>query len=570
MRVPLAALAGVLGVFFVAGGAHALTYTVTNTANSGAGSLRQAVLDANANPGADIIAFGPAVTGKITLASQIAITEAVTINGPGAKVLTVSGNNVTRVINIDDGNLVADSPVTISGLTLADGYTGTCVPVQNLSSGGAIASKESLTLTNVVIRDSFASSNGGGLSFGPTQANQALTITGGDIYNNRAGCSNATTGASGGALNVAVDGSAAPTVSATVLIQGTHVTNNSAVRHAGGLRLFTPGSITLKNVTLTGNSATNLGGGVFVTYGSGIPMPSVTVDSSLIAANYAGNSSLGGGGLSAFNDRTDAQTTGTRMTVVVRNSTVSGNAARNGPAGGISIYGNVDMTIQNSTIASNVSAQQDTAPPSKAGGVFREIGVQSGLVTPNLEGLLTIQSSILSGNVGTIGPEDLGQQPGETFANAIAMSNSLVGSSGTITPTPVGAGNLSGDALLLPLGNYGGPTLTHALATGSPAIDTGANPAALTFDQRTLPRTLGAATDMGAFESGSSIALGCADVDGNGVVDGLTDGLMALRAMLGLTGTSVTNGAVGANATRPTWTQIRAYMNANCGTNFSP
>jgi hypothetical protein len=61
------------------------------------------------------------------------------------------------------------------------------------------------------------------------------------------------------------------------------------------------------------------------------------------------------------------------------------------------------------------------------------------------------------------------------------------------------------------------------------------------------------------------------DVDGNKSIDALTDGLMVLRAMFGLTGTAVTNGAIGGGTpTRTTWTQIQPYLNANCGTNFAP
>lgn len=65
--------------------------------------------------------------------------------------------------------------------------------------------------------------------------------------------------------------------------------------------------------------------------------------------------------------------------------------------------------------------------------------------------------------------------------------------------------------------------------------------------------------------------VGCLDVDGNGVVDPLTDGLMLLRAMFGLTGTSVTNSAIGTGTpSRTTWTTIRTFLNANCGMNFAP
>ena len=63
---------------------------------------------------------------------------------------------------------------------------------------------------------------------------------------------------------------------------------------------------------------------------------------------------------------------------------------------------------------------------------------------------------------------------------------------------------------------------------------------------------------------------GCSmDLDGNGTIDPLTDGIMLLRAFFGLTGASVTQNALGAGATRTTWPEIRVFLNANCGTNFT-
>ena len=59
------------------------------------------------------------------------------------------------------------------------------------------------------------------------------------------------------------------------------------------------------------------------------------------------------------------------------------------------------------------------------------------------------------------------------------------------------------------------------------------------------------------------------DIDGNGSADAMTDGLLILRAMFGLTGAAVTDGAVGNLATRASWPAIRIYLN-NCGGNFSP
>src|SRR5262249_44175592 len=93
------------------------TFTVTNLLDTGAGSLRAAVAAANANPGADTIDF--ATTGTIALTSgQLDITDSLTINGPGADALTVSGNHASRVFGI-----AGDPTVTIAGLTVANGST---------------------------------------------------------------------------------------------------------------------------------------------------------------------------------------------------------------------------------------------------------------------------------------------------------------------------------------------------------------------------------------------------------------------------------------------------------------
>ncbi|MEO8132916.1 MAG: SBBP repeat-containing protein [Betaproteobacteria bacterium] len=70
--------------------------------------------------------------------------------------------------------------------------------------------------------------------------------------------------------------------------------------------------------------------------------------------------------------------------------------------------------------------------------------------------------------------------------------------------------------------------------------------------------------------TGNGLTACSLDIDGNGARDALTDGLMLLRAMFGLTGTSVTSNAVGVGATRTSWAQIQAYLNGNCGTSFAP
>jgi hypothetical protein len=93
-------------------GVWAATTTVTNTNDSGSGSLRQALIDANDG---DTINF--AVTGTIGLTSgELLVNKSVTISGPGAASLAVDGNATSRVFHIGAGNTVS-----ISGLSLTNG-----------------------------------------------------------------------------------------------------------------------------------------------------------------------------------------------------------------------------------------------------------------------------------------------------------------------------------------------------------------------------------------------------------------------------------------------------------------
>src|SRR5687767_7155491 len=78
--------------------AAAADFTVVNIADNGTGSLRQAMLDANAQSGADTIRFATGVVGTIVLtSSELSITDSLVIEGPGAGGLIVSGNQQSRV-----------------------------------------------------------------------------------------------------------------------------------------------------------------------------------------------------------------------------------------------------------------------------------------------------------------------------------------------------------------------------------------------------------------------------------------------------------------------------------------
>src|SRR4051812_6675982 len=95
-------------------------FHVTTLADGGAGSLRAAVAQANAHPGADTIDFQPGLAGTIALTGgALDLADDLAINGPGADGLTVSGSNLSRVFKVESGETVL-----ISGLTIAGGKAG--------------------------------------------------------------------------------------------------------------------------------------------------------------------------------------------------------------------------------------------------------------------------------------------------------------------------------------------------------------------------------------------------------------------------------------------------------------
>src|SRR5262249_44204124 len=79
------------------------TFLVENLADGGTGSLRQAGLDANAQPGADQIFFTDQAHGTITPGGQLDVTDDLEIRGPGAELVAVSGTDVSRVFEIGTG-----------------------------------------------------------------------------------------------------------------------------------------------------------------------------------------------------------------------------------------------------------------------------------------------------------------------------------------------------------------------------------------------------------------------------------------------------------------------------------
>ncbi|MEP6944501.1 MAG: carboxypeptidase-like regulatory domain-containing protein, partial [Acidobacteriota bacterium] len=173
-------------------------------------------------------------------------------------------------------------------------------------------------------------------------------------------------------------------------------------------------------------------------------------------------------------------------TLFVANSTISGNRVTSGgsAAGGIFIGGGSTATFRNSTITSNTTGG--------GGG-----GVQ-------VNGTLNFGNTIIAGNSAPGNPDVL------NFGGAVSAGNNLIGNTSTNVAIAYQMSDILNQTPMLGvLQNNGGPTPTHALLTGSPAIDAGDNAKAvdpfdsstLTADQRGYaPRNVGGTVDIGAYE----------------------------------------------------------------------
>ena len=517
--------------------ANAATYTVINTNDSGAGSLRDAVAQANLNAGADTIDF--AVTGTITLTSGLLRIESgpLTITGPGAANLTIDGNLNSRIFAVIDGAVTptcpaltgpADYPVAISGLTLRNASRNVVD-----SAGGAIMTAKTLTLDSMIIRDNFAK-GGGGVRVNAQYPGQSLTITNSQFINNvaKATVVGNTGSYNGGALNVSDNctGARSPiTVNVTdTVFAGNRVQPDVLEGRGGAIAIYDNATVALTRVRVYNNGIERPnpplafaypGGGIITT------ATAVTIIDSEIAENFA----QGGGGLSINADNAAFQTPGDAWPFKLINSTVAGNVAFNS-GGGIFLWGNVTAEVDNSTIADNLSVAFGSA------GVFMSRPGAAGFLAPTL----ALRSSVLG---------QARENKGDLSADIAVMPATTVNATNTLIQrvcqtcglTVTGANNLLGNApVLAALAFNGGPSRTMAMLAGSPVIDTGSNPLGLATDQRGagFPRTIGATTDMGAQE-GPGLCAGFTDVNSVNAFCPNVEWLKNRAITLGCTSTSV-------------------------------
>jgi CSLREA domain-containing protein len=440
-----------------------LTDDSDGSCSDGDCSLRDAIF--SAGPSGDVITFG--VTGVIPLTfGQITIDKDITINGPGAGLLTISGESTSRVFFINN----TTSVVSITGLTIANGRVID-------ADGGGILNNGTLTLDKVIINSNNAVKN------------SSVFTDGGGIYNQN-----------------------------TLTITNSEITNNQANLTGGGIANSTTASsinLSLSNVTISGNDVVGdvvggLGGAISIL---GDDSSSVTMDSVRIVGNGGKNA----GGLYITN----------LSTFEMSNSLITSNFAPDGVGGAWFSSANGTYNISNSTISNN---EQTTSTAGLGGGLFMEGGhtanlshvtmtgnsmagiTGSGGITTSGTVVVNLQNSIIAGNLSANSSDD------DCSATINSLDYNLIqDADGNCIITGTTTHNITGqDPLLNALADNGGLTKTHSLQPGSPALDaipngTGGCGTTFTVDQSGVTRPqdgngdLTFACDIGAREEAPQI-----------------------------------------------------------------
>lgn len=336
--------------------------TVTTTADSGTGSLREAI--ANAQSG-DTVKFSSNLANqKITLTGgQLTVNKGISIDGSEAPNLTVSGNNSTRILVVEKF-----LNVNIKNLNFTSGKT---IGVGSAGEGGAIQVRDYSTLT--VENSKFTNnkaSRGGAIRVG---YGGGLTVRGSTFDSNDGTLSN--DGFSAGAIATYGAGGAAGT--GKLVIENSTFTNNRGVN--GGAVYNLLGPVTIKNSVFKNNTSTREGGALFTDGANGDERDTVGGKILIESSQFEGNKATAGGGALYLWTYTGDE-------VIVKDSSILGNSVTRGGSNNLGRGGGIEfagskLTIVDTTIANNTS-------PVQGGGLW---------VNNNTSGV-TITNSTISGN----------------------------------------------------------------------------------------------------------------------------------------------------------------------------
>jgi hypothetical protein len=439
-------------------------------------SLREAIGFANSDSTDDPVTFALALAGgTIHLTSELFVGGSFRVEAPTGGI-TLDAGGASRVMTVGYG-----SDLTFTRVTFTGGATqgpASWIPASNgggiLLQGGTLTLVESTISGNTAVRgggiatrygtlnlvDSTVSGNTapGGVAYGYLFGGYGggITTYGGRVTLTRSTIAGNTAARFGGGIDLYYG--------TRLTVTESVISGNSAGGNGGGInkRDGTPLSIT--DSTITGNTSAADGGGLFIAYGP------TTISGSTLAGNSAAGD---GGGLANFSRQ-----------AVLTNTTLSGNSA-GGSGGGIMNGGIANLT---NVTATRNTADADGSGDGDGGGLFAR---GNSYFTPTSRLVNSIVAGNRRGPAGT--PDDLAG-----VAPAPGSIRNIVGA-GVDGLDP--AQNLLGvDPLLGPLADNGGPTLTHALLDGSPALDAALYLASVAVDQRGVPRPQDGTSDIGAFE----------------------------------------------------------------------
>ena len=280
--------------------AHAATYTVTSNANSGVGSLRQAILDANATLDTpDTIIFDTSmipVGSTITLTSgEIAISDTLTITGPIAddtNSIVIDGNNSSQLL-VANFSSASGKTITLNNMTLQNGLFNQATSGYGFGGGAVFIKHANLVMNHSTVKDSTVS--------GAFHQGGGIYVTNGNVTLNQSTVSgNSATGSlsNGGGIKVAFG---------NVTLNNSTISGNTTNQFGGGVQIFS-GDIELDRSTISGNQSTAAsGGGIFsggetTIYGStitnnssvtgaaglSVPNSSVNIKNSILSQNLVG------------------------------------------------------------------------------------------------------------------------------------------------------------------------------------------------------------------------------------------------------------------------------------------